>query len=256
MQPPPTRLDAQLLLNGDIYVKELLDALLSALEGIELLAPDQWGISAGIRDPYNRTEVVAAMVAEPHAVFPRLFRTDRAVAYSGRLLADPAVSTLSVESRGSLTEYEMGLAFDAFGALASRLPVEWGHIAPAFDHVEEAHRLQVGGNFTHLGHYQRYGPCCLFPRTFLGRGVIGLIGKGNDTLMSLGLDAKPLENGVFQLDLVPRPWASDPATLKRAQQQVHAKLEPTGILGSSPGGGMGGPGLRWRPPGDREEITP
>jgi hypothetical protein len=244
------RVEAQLVLLGDAYNATHAEAVLRTLEEDSLLAPQRWGAEAGLRDAYSRRDIVQALVSNPDDLAPQLYRTTLPGKYRLRWYGGPTLSTLVFETAGRVDEAEAGAFFGAISELAGRLPlaVEWGHITTEFDSAPPGTNMQETSNFTHLAYYEQYGPSCVFPRTFFGRRLVGLMEGGAARYASLGFPWRPLADGGVEFDLMPEPWKGDPMELKAAQMRAHAQLFPTGIFCDESEETDPCPGPRWQQP--------
>lgn len=128
------------------------------------------------------------------------------------------------------------------------LPLEFGHITPEYREQPKETRIKDSGNFSHLSYYETYGPSCLFPRTYFGPRLVGLMDAGPKRLATLHPRVKWLANGGAELDLVQAPWSADPMELKRAQRVMQPALMASGILCDPSLELDVVPGPRWRPP--------
>lgn len=240
--------DAQLILAGDAYNAATARPVLELLERDPVLAPQHWGAERGLRDRYDRGAFLAALAAHPDDLAPVLNRITQPCAYNAEWFGSTVLSTLIIQTKRLLDTAEVELFFDAMSRLASELPTEWGHVTPMFDDAPPGTGMKRSSNFTHLGYYETYGPSCVFPRTFFGARIAGLMQpESAESLQRQGFFHK-LANGTRQLDLTANPCAADPLSLKRLQQAAHEKLFPTGIFCDESDEVDTSPGPNWQPP--------
>jgi hypothetical protein len=242
-----THVRAQLILLADVQESALVEKLLTLLEQDPVLPPTHWGAGMGLRDPYERAAVLEAVrSAEPGELVPHVRRL-RPVRYEAWWYSEQAVlSSFQLESRLPIVPEAPRALCEAMSRLASVLPVDYGHVDLRFEPQERSTYMDPSGSFDHLGFYGRLGPETLYPRTFFGPRLLNMVG-GVDALRVLGPALQPLDNGVWQLDLVPEPWSSEPVSLKQAQLPAQAELRLAGLLTQSVDGWKSAPGARWRP---------
>jgi hypothetical protein len=78
----PVGASAQLILLGNAYEPANAERVFRALEAEASLAPQRWGVEAGIRDPYDRSALVRSLVDYPFDAVPRAYRTQAPCKYS------------------------------------------------------------------------------------------------------------------------------------------------------------------------------
>jgi hypothetical protein len=242
-----THVRAQLILLGDVQDSALSEKLLVLLEQDPVLSPTHWGAGAGLRDPYERAAVLEAVRgAAPGELVPHVRRM-RPIQYEAWWYSTHGVlSSVQLESRLPMVPEAPRALCEAMSRLASVLPVDYGHVDLRFKPQERSTSMKPGSSYDHLGFYGRCGPEALFPRTFLGPRLLNMVG-GVEALRVLGTALQPLDNGVWQLDLLPEPWSSGPVSLKQAQLPAQAELRLAGLLTQSVDGWKSAPGSRWRP---------
>jgi hypothetical protein len=195
------RIDAQLILVGDSHDAALATAVLQALEQDPVLAPELWGAEEGLRDPYDRADFLAALAAYSDLA-PRLYRVAKPCSFTAKWFGSVAVATLVLEGRYYHDADEAALFFRAMSRLAALLPTEWGHVTQEFEKAVPGSALQSPSNYTHIRYYERNGPSCLFPRTFVGTRLLGLMPSAIAESLGRKHNAIRLTNGTLQLDLV------------------------------------------------------
>lgn len=244
----PDLLDLRIQLIGDCSLEALLRSALIALEGTPLLRPTHWGISAGIRDPYD-SEALLEVARTRSDAAPSLLRTKSpgmyasvSYSYSG----GGKGASIELDTREQVNSEDAAVFCDAISSVAGTVPVEFGSIDILFKDQDKSTRMHRGGSGHHLPTYLRNGPDILFARNYFGARLIHLMG-GERVLVNSGFPVTRLANGAMQLDLISEPWTSDPATLKRAQTRAYGILLGTGVLAHPSPDGKLVPGPRWEP---------
>jgi hypothetical protein len=239
----PAELRAQLLLVGSAQDPEMVADILGAFEGAGL-RPDFWGSSPGLRDPYRKEEIVAA-VAQGVEMVPHVSRVRTHPPFvahwygcEGRLLS------VHFESIDALESDALRRSFECLSGLAAALPVDFGAVDLVRGDAPAHTRMQATSSSHHIGLYRRNGPTCTFPRTFFGARVVGLLGA--EVLARLGVPVVTLANGVVQMDLIEAPWTCDPLRLKQLQRRVDGALTEAGILARRASPYRHVPGPAWR----------
>jgi hypothetical protein len=244
----PVRASAQLILLGNAYEPVNAERVFRALEAEPSLAPQRWGVEAGIRDPYDRDALVRSLIAYPFDAVPRVYRTNAPCKYSMEWFGGETLTTMCFDVRVDQEADDLADFFAALSRFAALLPLDFGHITPEYREQPKETRMKVSGNFSHLSYYESYGPSCLFPRTYFGSRLVALMDAGVQRLSTLAPRVKWLVNGSAEVDLVPAPWSADPATLKQAQQTMQPTLVASGIFCDPSLELNVVPGPRWRPP--------
>ncbi|HET7538463.1 MAG TPA: hypothetical protein VFK05_01280 [Polyangiaceae bacterium] len=245
---PPVTASAQLILLGNAYEPASAEQVFRALEAEPSLAPQRWGVEAGIRDPYDRSALVRSLVAYPFDVVPRVYRTQAPCKYSMEWFGGETLTTLCFDVRVDQETDDLPEFFAALSRFAALLPLDFGHITPEYRDQPKETKMKRSGNFSHLSYYETYGPSCLFPRTYFGARLVALMDSGAQRLAALHPRVKWLANGSAEVDLVPAPWSAEPAELKQAQQALQSALVASGIFCDPSLELDVVPGPRWRPP--------
>lgn len=239
---------AQLILLGNAYEPANAERVFRALEAEPSLAPQRWGVEAGIRDPYDQSALIQSLVDYPFDAVPRVYRTQVPGKYAMRWYGEEALTTLCFDVRVDKETQDLPEFFAALSRFAALLPLDFGHITPEYPEQAKETKMQAGGNFSHLGYYEHNGPSCLFPRTYFGPRLVALMDAGPQRLSALHPRVKWLTNGSAEVDLVAAPWSADPAELKQAQQAIQPALVASGIFCDPSLDLNVVPGPRWRPP--------
>ena len=243
-----TGASAQLILLGNAYEPANAERVFRALEAEPSLAPQRWGIEAGIRDPYDRTALVRSLADYPFDAVPRVYRTQTPCKYSMEWFGSATLTTLCFNARVDQEADDLPELFAALSRLAALLPLDFGHITPEYPQQPKETKMKVSGNFSHLSYYETNGPSCLFPRTYFGQRLVSLMDAGVQRLSALHPRVKWITNGSAEVDLVPDPWSADPVAMKQAQQATQPALVASGIF-CDPSLELNVlPGPRWRPP--------
>ncbi len=207
----------------------LLGPTLGALEEEPLLRPTHWGISTGIRDPYDRDALLEVATTQPDAA-PAILRTQKPGSYASVCYhADGKGTSFDLTTRGPLGCEEAAAFCTAISGVAGKIPLEFGSIDLLFQDQDMSTRMARGSYGHHLSTYLQIGPDLLFARNYFGARLVKLMG-GEHVLMSSGFPVRRLLNGAMQFDLVAEPWTADPATLKHAQTRAYDILFKTGIF--------------------------
>ncbi len=243
-----TGASAQLILVGNAYEPANAERVFRALEAEPSLAPQRWGVEAGIRDPYDRSALVRSLADYPFDAVPRAYRIQTPCKYSMEWFGKETLTTLCFDVRVNQENDDLPELFAALSRFAALLPLDFGHITPEYREQPKETKMKASGNFSHLSYYETYGPSCLFPRTFFGARLVALMDAGVQRLSALAPRVKWLVNGSAELDLVGAPWAADPAALKQAQQVTQPALVASGIFCDPSLELNVVPGPRWRPP--------
>ncbi|WP_155893437.1 hypothetical protein [Cystobacter fuscus] len=221
--------------------------LLEIMERGPLGEPTHWGEAEGLRNPYQRKELIrfgdGARRGEDSPV-PVLLRTVQPRYGVTWNMSDSVPGWLCIDSRMRLRPGDPRLFFETAQQLATVLPVEYGLVDIQFQGAA-SELLLKGGTLQHPRGYVRWGPDTLFARTFFGPRLARLMGE--TSLWGCGAVAHKLDNGVIMLDLLQEPWKQGAVLLKQRQQQVLSQLEHTGIFSRSEAGWTK-PGERWVPP--------
>jgi hypothetical protein len=244
----PVGASAQLILLGNAYEPANAERVYRALEAEPTLVPQRWGIEAGIRDPYDRRALVRSLVTYPFDAVPRVYRTQTPCKYSMEWFGGEALTTLCFDVRVNQAADDLTELFAALSRFAAMLPLDFGHITPEYREQPKETKMKRSGNFSHLSYYETNGPSCLFPRTYFGARLVGLMDAGVQRLSALHPCAKWLANGSAEVDLVPAPWSAEPAELKQAQHAMQPALVASGIFCDPSLELDVVPGPRWRPP--------
>ncbi len=239
-------IEGSLIIHGDLQSREVLTEVLGVFEDDPMLAPTRWGSASGLRDPYDRERIISFLEKSPDRLKPNLIRTRAPNKYAAEWYSSDVAGSFSFDSRGDVSAGEAEFHFDVITRLASKVPLEWGHVNVSFEGQEQDTCMSLGGSGVHLGGYSDFGPTCLFPRTILGPRLLSLM-EDRSALTQSGLHMGELDNGAVYLDLVDSPWASDPQTLKDAQTRAHEVLSKTGIFAVPNGRYSYVPGPRWEP---------
>lgn len=222
-----------------------LGAILEVLETDERLAPRRWGPAPGVHDPYDRGEILEWANARPtgelrlcvhrHAPLPVVVTV-----YDG----SSSLAVASLEIRGPVDGVTAAMLFDTFDRLALCRPLEFGCVDVRFaDQDPATHTLPGGG--VHVGAYVSWGPPTVFPRTYFGPRLLGLLGHALDGAGGVVL---PRGDDVRALDLVADPWTVSPADLSRARVRIDRALRLVGILARPAGTQRTIAGPRWVAP--------
>lgn len=245
-------LNAQLITYAHLRDARILAKLLAAFESDPSFAPTHWAPATGLRDPYDRAAILAAVQnAGEDGIVPTVMRTRAPSRYTAHWHGDgdgDLLFALYIETRGAF-DAEIAPAFVEFvGHVATVLPIEWGHIDARFADQDPTTYMKSSGSYDHLGYYFRVGPTALFARTFFGARLLELAPQVVPIIATMGLPTERIANGGLRLDLAPKPWNCEPSVLKRAQEAVHTVLAPTSLLARPDGQGKYFAGLAWLPP--------
>jgi hypothetical protein len=249
---PIRALKAQLILLGDVHDPNMVEAIVSAFDGEAALQPTHWGLAGGVRDPFDRSAVLAAVEsAGEEGVVPHLIRIGPPFPYDAHWYGDGdegSVASLHVDAKGQLSQEQAASFFQALGRVAGSIPVDWGHIDVKFEGQASATDMQSSSSADHLRRYARLGPRTLYPRNYFGPRLLAIAEGGEAALRAAGLPVEQLEQGVVQLDLMPEPFMAAPEALKHAQERAHELLRPLGLFIRPINQWDDLPGLQWQSP--------
>ena len=255
------RPQAQLILGANLKDPEVASRLLAILENAQDIAPTHWGAARGLRDPYDRAAVLAALAgAGDEGIVPNIMRSRPPAAYNIQWFGNDtteSVHSLQIACKHYSQPEELLPFFKLVDSIAAAFPLDWGHLDIVFDGAPPALRMQHDGSYVHLGYYLRFGLTCLFARNYLGPRLLALSDQLSTLLKGTSAATESLDNGVIRLDLLPEPWAKTPDALKAAQLDITAALQPTGIFARPKVNrslDMAGP--RWLTPTDEELQAP
>jgi hypothetical protein len=250
--PTPVEMAAQLLIATDLRSPDGLLRLLDIFESDPATRPTHWAESLGLRDPYDRATITAAVLgAGAEGIAPTLKLAHPPFRYEATWFRDgdmQVLHSLQIETRGPIDAGIVSLFVAFVGRFVNSLSLEWGHIDVRFDGQPQATCTKPGGSYDHLGYYMRVGPTALFPRTFFGRRLLELAPNVESIVEGAGLPHQELPNGCLQVDLALDPWSSAPQMLKEAQAAAQAALQPVGLLARPEREWDYLPGAAWRPP--------
>ena len=105
-------IQAQLILLGDAFDARFADRILQTLELDPALAPQRWGEEPGIRDPYDRSDFLQAIIDRPEDAAPQLYRT-QTCKYSAEWYGYERLLTNLSFRTGDLDRTEGEIFFDA-----------------------------------------------------------------------------------------------------------------------------------------------
>lgn len=259
----PRSIHAQLILalnTGDVHQ---LEQVLAVFEGVPLLKPLTACVRPGAHQPYDRAKLLASLAAMPADEAVGEVRGGEKTAFHGWWYqAGNPLSALHVEPTRNLEASEAREFLAGISALAERLPVEFGTIDIRSDGQDRGTFLRPTSRSHHLAEYCATGPAAFFSRTFAGLRVATMAGAescaaGRRVLAAVAGPSRRLENGVTEMDLLPEVWSAEPAAMKAAQAEAHARLLPTGLLAVPVTKYRFAPGPRWVRPGEvRPAIGP
>jgi hypothetical protein len=206
----------------------MVERVLSVLEQSSVLAPTHWAIAAGLRDPYDRAQFVAAAVEDGTA--PHLLRVRGRGTFSATWIPGKALVALDYTSRGPVEDELASEIVAQVTELAGLTPVDYGLVD--FDFLgqpEGTSMCDSGGPFVHSGMYATHGLLRLYSINIFGPRLLKKLG-GLPALARNGMPVLPLPNGAARMMLVPEPWTADPRALKAAQRQAMDLLRSSGIF--------------------------
>jgi hypothetical protein len=221
--------------------EEGLAALLDGLEAVPAFRPTHWGENERALLPYDRAAVLAEVGAYPPGLrMPGIARREP-VRYTGYFNADASPAQgVHLEVPGELGSEQLRDVF-AFGtALADRLRPLYGLVHPVW--LGQGQEYNVSGRID-VKEFKKFGPRSVCARTWLGPGLVGLIGR--DLLDRSGALVTDTAWGGVQLELLPEAWNHGITALEEARSRVMAALSPAGVFGDYAVSRQYKPGPRW-----------
>jgi len=183
--------NTQLFLGANLRSATEVARLLDVLEGESDFPPTRWGAAQGLRDPYDRKAILAAIEgAGEEGMVPSIKRTKPPFRYEITWYGSDHVDglfALDVMVSDGIEPALVPAWLTFIDRLASIFVVDWGHVDIFVAGQVPRTRMSSSGSNDHLDYYWRFGLSTLFARNYFGPRLLEIAPQLAPTVNALAL---------------------------------------------------------------------